>query len=220
MSPLDAAGVHHLLQGRHGHRRPDRPGHGGRPPQFQSTGGRGPPPSVACGVHVLRDRAGAPGRWRASTQYSGRSMGDSHRHLEITEEEWGAFMDDLQQTMNKFDVPPPEQEELRRSSSQPTTPSSYHRSNRRHTDPRLEETYHRQRTDPKERDDRRSSRFVVAVPNILDSFTKTLTVQPNSYRIAAENACNATQFNLSWQKCRSTDTTCAWRVSRKFGRLF
>jgi hypothetical protein len=28
-------------------------------------------------------------------------MGDSHRHLEITEEEWGAFMDDLQQTMKK-----------------------------------------------------------------------------------------------------------------------
>jgi hypothetical protein len=75
-------------------------------------------------------------------------MGDSHRHLEITEEEFGAFMDDLQQTMNKFDVPPPEQEELRRSSSQPTTPSSYRRSYRRHTNPRLEETYHRQRTDP------------------------------------------------------------------------
>jgi hemoglobin len=46
-------------------------------------------------------------------QYSGRSMADSHRHLEITEEEWGAFMDDLQQTMNSFDVPPPEQEELK-----------------------------------------------------------------------------------------------------------
>jgi hemoglobin len=39
-------------------------------------------------------------------------MCDSHRHLEITEEQWGAFMDDLQQTLNKFDVPPPEQEEL------------------------------------------------------------------------------------------------------------
>ena len=51
--------------------------------------------------------------------------------------------------MNKFDVPPPEQEELRRSSSQLRTPSSYRRSNRRHTNPRLEETYHRRRTDPK-----------------------------------------------------------------------
>ena len=46
-------------------------------------------------------------------QYSGRSMEDSHRHLEITEEEWGAFMDDLQQTLNKFDVRPPEQKEVK-----------------------------------------------------------------------------------------------------------
>jgi hemoglobin len=53
-----------------------------------------------------------PGRWRASTVL-GRSMGDSHRHLEIIEQEWRAFMDDLQQTLNKFDVPPPEQEELK-----------------------------------------------------------------------------------------------------------
>jgi len=44
--------------------------------------------------------------------YSGRSMGDSHRHLMITEEEWQAFMDDFQQTLDKFEVPQPEQEEL------------------------------------------------------------------------------------------------------------
>ena len=46
-------------------------------------------------------------------QYSGRSMGDSHRHLMITEEEWQAFMDDLQQTLDKFAVPQPEQDELK-----------------------------------------------------------------------------------------------------------
>jgi hemoglobin len=46
-------------------------------------------------------------------QYSGRSMGDSHRHLMITDQEWDAFMDDLQRTLDKFDVPQPEQEELR-----------------------------------------------------------------------------------------------------------
>src|SRR3954470_7080178 len=45
-------------------------------------------------------------------QYSGRSMGDSHRHLMITEEEWLAFVDDFQQTLNKFEVPQPEQQEL------------------------------------------------------------------------------------------------------------
>ena len=46
-------------------------------------------------------------------QYSGRPMGDAHRHLMITGEEWSAFMDDLQQTLNKFAVPQPEQAELK-----------------------------------------------------------------------------------------------------------
>lgn len=46
-------------------------------------------------------------------QYTGRSMGDSHRHLEITEEEWGAFMDDFQQTLDTFQVPSAEQDELK-----------------------------------------------------------------------------------------------------------
>jgi hemoglobin len=46
-------------------------------------------------------------------QYSGRSMGDSHRHLMITDQEWDAFMDDFRRTLDKFDVPQPEQEELR-----------------------------------------------------------------------------------------------------------
>src|SRR5262249_61437637 len=44
--------------------------------------------------------------------YTGRSMGDSHRHLMITEEEWQAFMDDCRQTLDKFQVPTPEQQEL------------------------------------------------------------------------------------------------------------
>jgi hemoglobin len=44
--------------------------------------------------------------------YSGRSMGDSHRHLMITESEWQAFMDDLQQALEKFNVPEPEALEL------------------------------------------------------------------------------------------------------------
>ena len=34
--------------------------------------------------------------------YTGRSMGDSHRHLMITDQEWQAFMDDLGQTFDKF----------------------------------------------------------------------------------------------------------------------
>ena len=44
--------------------------------------------------------------------YSGRSMSDSHRHLMITAGEWQAFMDDFQQTLDRFGVPTTEQEEL------------------------------------------------------------------------------------------------------------
>src|SRR5207342_3837636 len=36
--------------------------------------------------------------------YTGRAMGDSHRHLMITPGEWDAFLDDLQQTLEKFGV--------------------------------------------------------------------------------------------------------------------
>ena len=45
--------------------------------------------------------------------YSGRPMGDSHRHLMITPGEWECFVDDFQQTLDKFGVPQPEQDELK-----------------------------------------------------------------------------------------------------------
>jgi len=45
-------------------------------------------------------------------QYSGRSMDDSHRHLMITPQEWQAFLDDFQQTLETFNVPQAEQAEL------------------------------------------------------------------------------------------------------------
>jgi hemoglobin len=45
--------------------------------------------------------------------YSGRSMEESHQHLLITPAEWEAFMDDFQRTLDKFQVPPPEQDELK-----------------------------------------------------------------------------------------------------------
>ena len=46
-------------------------------------------------------------------RYSGRTMGDSHRHLQITPEEWEAFSDDFQQTLDAFAVPAAEQAELK-----------------------------------------------------------------------------------------------------------
>jgi hemoglobin len=45
-------------------------------------------------------------------QYSGRSMHDSHAHLKITGEEWVAFMEDLDDTFDKFQVPQPERDEF------------------------------------------------------------------------------------------------------------
>jgi hemoglobin len=45
-------------------------------------------------------------------RYSGRSMRDSHAHLDITEGEWRAFLDDLHQTFEKFQLPAAERQEL------------------------------------------------------------------------------------------------------------
>ena len=50
--------------------------------------------------------AGGPQR------YTGRTMHDSHAHLEITEPQWQAFLDDFKQSLDKFDVPQTEQAEL------------------------------------------------------------------------------------------------------------
>jgi hemoglobin len=44
--------------------------------------------------------------------YSGRSMGDSHRHLNIAEDEWAAFMDDLHQSLAKFRMPAEKENDL------------------------------------------------------------------------------------------------------------
>jgi hemoglobin len=44
--------------------------------------------------------------------YTGRSMRDSHAHLDITEFEWQSFLDDLRQTFDKFQVPAAERAEL------------------------------------------------------------------------------------------------------------
>lgn len=45
-------------------------------------------------------------------KYTGRSMYDSHAHLEITAGEWTSFLDDFQQTMNRFQVPQAMRDEL------------------------------------------------------------------------------------------------------------
>lgn len=52
------------------------------------------------------EAAGGPQR------YTGRPMKDSHSHLRITPQEWLCFLDDLQITLNQFNVPEVEQAEL------------------------------------------------------------------------------------------------------------
>ena len=45
-------------------------------------------------------------------RYTGRSMEDLHRDLLISEDEWEAFIDDFNQTLDKFEVPQQERSEL------------------------------------------------------------------------------------------------------------
>jgi hemoglobin len=44
--------------------------------------------------------------------YTGRGMRSLHQHLHITAGEWEAFMDDLDQTLDKFAVPAAERAEV------------------------------------------------------------------------------------------------------------
>ena len=44
--------------------------------------------------------------------YTGRTMADSHAHLDITEEEWQVFLADFRACLDQFAVPGPEQAEL------------------------------------------------------------------------------------------------------------
>ena len=44
--------------------------------------------------------------------YTGRSMAESHEHLDINEVEWQAFLEDFQAPLAKFEVPATEQAAL------------------------------------------------------------------------------------------------------------
>ena len=46
-------------------------------------------------------------------RYTGKSMAESHKDLKINSKEWDAFLDDFQQTLDKFNVPAEEQAELK-----------------------------------------------------------------------------------------------------------
>ncbi len=44
--------------------------------------------------------------------YTGKTMRESHEQLDITEEQWQDFLDDFRKTLDKFEVPQREQQEL------------------------------------------------------------------------------------------------------------
>jgi hemoglobin len=45
-------------------------------------------------------------------KYTGKTMHESHAHLDITEAEWQAFLQDFHACLKKFNVPAQEQSEL------------------------------------------------------------------------------------------------------------
>src|SRR5205823_10069089 len=69
-------------------------------PRVDEAHHRVPPPGFKYLVTEMVGWAtGGPQR------YTGRSMAESHRDLNITPQEWEAFLDDLRQTLDKFQVP-------------------------------------------------------------------------------------------------------------------
>jgi hemoglobin len=66
---------------------------------------------VSGRFQVPGDRDGVLGRRRPAAVH-GPAHGDTHRHLGITQDEWASFMDDLHQSLARFQVPQPEQAEL------------------------------------------------------------------------------------------------------------
>ena len=67
-------------------------------------------PPAGFKYHVTEMLCWAPG---GPQKYTGRSRRDSHQHLNITPKEWDAFMDDVQQTLDKFKVPAAEKAEVK-----------------------------------------------------------------------------------------------------------
>ena len=57
-------------------------------------------------TEMVGEATGGPQR------YTGRTMEDSHRDLRITGAEWEAFIADLNQSLDKFGLPPQERSEL------------------------------------------------------------------------------------------------------------
>ena len=66
-----------------------------------------PPPYLKFQVsQMVCEATGGP------CKYTGKSMKDSHAHLNISEKEWGVMAAEFQKSLNRFKVPAAEQKEL------------------------------------------------------------------------------------------------------------
>lgn len=66
-----------------------------------------PPPYLKFQVsQLVCEVSGGP------CKYTGKSMKDSHAHLNISEEEWEVMAQEFQKSLDKFKVPAPEQKAL------------------------------------------------------------------------------------------------------------
>ncbi|MBI2429631.1 MAG: group 1 truncated hemoglobin [Ignavibacteriales bacterium] len=74
-------------------------------------------------IKEARDRVPKPGlKYRVTAlvcqvtggpeKYAGRSMKESHKHLNISEREWQALLDEFKMSLDTFKVPAKEQQEL------------------------------------------------------------------------------------------------------------
>lgn len=71
--------------------------------------GRKSSPAPYLKFHVSQlvcELAGGP------CKYTGKTMKESHAHLNISEKEWDVMAKEFQKSLNKFKVPTPEQKEL------------------------------------------------------------------------------------------------------------
>jgi hemoglobin len=66
-------------------------------------------PKAGLKVHLTTQVCQATG---GPCRYVGRTMKESHAHLNITQNEWTAMLADFRKTLDAFKVPPAEQEEL------------------------------------------------------------------------------------------------------------
>jgi hemoglobin len=78
-----------------------------RNPAINAGRSSSPPPYLKYQVsQLVCEVTGGP------CKYTGKAMKDAHVHLNISEKEWGVMADEFKKSLDKFNVPAGEQQEL------------------------------------------------------------------------------------------------------------